>query len=366
MSSTGTISILGRRSAWLTGCVLMTLGLLACNDDGEPADPGDGDAGPVEPVQVDELDWTECENRDEGFVLSHPAGWDTTGTAHSADATCGAFHPPGHPGGPVVELQVLDEPVRTLISQAEDDGGLVGTSILDRRGAAQIEPDDTDGVRWVIDLRNARTLELTGRTGPTVDAATLDAVVDRMTERLRWIDPRSSGEGLEPVGAPVDDVVEGRPDEPDARTKLLTDLRAAAQDGFDRVVVELDGDQEPHYRVAPLADVPMLDEAGIPVEGDEYLEITISPAALFDHDGERSYEGPARVPVAGGAVVEETVLVPSVVDDELRVVVGLRRAAGFAVAVIPDPVRLVVDVIRDPVVGEEPVAGEEPVVGEEP
>jgi len=351
MTSTRRPSIFAPRHGSVVVGLLVLMGFAACSGDDSASSQGQHEAAPVEAVAVDELDWAECENDDEGFVVSHPVGWDT---GNGSELTCGAFHPGGHPDGPAVELQVIDEPLTTLVAQVEDEGGRVDESILDRRRAAEVDPDGAEGTRWLIDLRNARTLELTGRTSPSVAAAALDAVVQQMTDSLRWVDPRSSGEGLEPVGAPVDEVVEGRPDEPDDRTTLLTDLRAAAQDGFDRVVIELDGASEPQFRVAPLGSVPVLDEAGIPIEGDRYLEITVSPASLFDGNGDRSYEGPLRTPVAGDGVVEEAVLVPSADADELRVVVGLQREAGFAVAVIPDPVRLVIDVIHDPVVGEEP------------
>lgn len=330
---------------------VLLVGLAACTDDDADDEERRDEATPVEPVVLDELEWTECERRDEGFVVSHPVGWETT---DGTGSTCGAFGPSGAPDGPVVELRTLDEPLTTLVDRAEDEGGLVDTTILERRSAAEVDPNVAEEARWLVDLRNGRTLEVVGRVSPVVDPDTLDAVVGRMMEDLRWIDPRSSGEGLEPVGAPVDATVEGRPDEPDDLTKLVTDLRAAGQDGFDRIVIEFDGDREPQYRVEPRDLLPTVAEAGIPVEGDAFLDVTISPVAIIDEQGERSYEGPTRVPAAGGAIVEEAVLIPSLAEDELRVVIGLRRAAGFAVAVIPEPVRLVIDVIHDPVAGEDP------------
>lgn len=131
---------------------------------------------------------------------------------------------------------------------------------------------------------------------------------------------------------------------------LLTDVRLAGHDGFDRVVLEFDGPDVPSYRIS-YVDPPIIQDGsgeGVSVDGNAFLELRLTPASGVDSrdsDWEPTYHGPERVEAATGAVTE----VVRVDDFEANLawVVGLPTQQPFAVAVLSDPLRLVVDVRTD-------------------
>ena len=124
---------------------------------------------------------------------------------------------------------------------------------------------------------------------------------------------------------------------------------AAAHPAFDRVVLELDGDA-PSWRVA-FEEPPIVEDPTgltIDVEGEAFLRVSLHPASGLDASGDEPvarYDGPDRIPV-DGHVVTEVVLVTDH-DGALAWVVGLARQAPFAVSLLADPPRLVVDVVDD-------------------
>jgi hypothetical protein len=135
----------------------------------------------------------------------------------------------------------------------------------------------------------------------------------------------------------------------------LVDVRASSHEAgaghpaFDRVVLELEG-EEPSWRVAP-EDPPIVEDPSgmeVAVDGEAFLRLTLHPASGRDMTGDETvlrYEGPSRI-VVGGHVVTELVQVTDH-HDALAWVVGLSRRAPFAVALLPDPPRLVVDVVDE-------------------
>jgi len=136
----------------------------------------------------------------------------------------------------------------------------------------------------------------------------------------------------------------------------LVDVRASTHDAsagspaFDRVVLELEGDPGPSWRVAP-EDPPIVEDPSgrtVEVAGDAFVRVTLHPASGRDATGDEAvlrYEGPDRIGV-GGRVVTELVQVTDH-HGALAWVIGLARQAPFAVALLDDPPRLVVDVVEE-------------------
>lgn len=124
---------------------------------------------------------------------------------------------------------------------------------------------------------------------------------------------------------------------------LLVSVRAAAHDGFDRVVWEFAGEGVPGYHVE-YVDRPVR-ECGsgrvVPLPGDGWLAVRLSPAAAHDEAGRPTAAPRARSP--GLPVVLE---LRSTCDFEAIVewVLGVRSPNRYRVLELADPPRLVVDV----------------------
>jgi hypothetical protein len=130
---------------------------------------------------------------------------------------------------------------------------------------------------------------------------------------------------------------------------LLTDVRVGRHDGFDRVVLELAGDDAPDYRVSYVDPPIVQDGNGRPVDvaGGAFLELGVVPSGTADLSGEQPrevYAGPSRREPAGAGIVTEVVKTADF-EANLAWVVGLERRAPFAVALFDNPLRLVVDVV---------------------
>ncbi len=127
----------------------------------------------------------------------------------------------------------------------------------------------------------------------------------------------------------------------------LVDLRVGAHDGFDRVVIELDGPDIPAWDVG-YVDQALGDPSGIvvDVDGDAVLQVLLHPVEYPEFGGD-PYTGPQKVTGWGTEVVAEAVL-SSIFEGELQLFVGVDggrqpfRAYGMS-----DPSRVVIEV-REP------------------
>lgn len=133
-------------------------------------------------------------------------------------------------------------------------------------------------------------------------------------------------------------------------TAFLTAVRAAGQDGFDRVVFEFVAGL-PGYKVGYVERPVRQDGSGneMEVAGQAVLEIRMSPAsgAEVSASGVRTtYTGPDRLRPRGGSVVTEVVRVGDF-EAQLTWVVGTSARSPFKVTTLGSPARLVVDVRRD-------------------
>jgi hypothetical protein len=127
----------------------------------------------------------------------------------------------------------------------------------------------------------------------------------------------------------------------------LTDVRVGDHEGFVRVVFDLTGDGTPIYIVGYEAP-PFLAISGdaVPVDGDVFLSVRISPALRYDID--------TMVPTYTGDLVLDPELGPIeqivFIDDfeaAMWWVIGLSgEPRAFTVQVLQEPLRLAVDIAK--------------------
>ncbi len=124
---------------------------------------------------------------------------------------------------------------------------------------------------------------------------------------------------------------------------LLTAVRVAGHDCYDRVVFQFDGPGLPEWRVEP-ADPPFSGPSGlpVPVRGSSWLRVRFGTANAHTDDGE-STVGIAPVPLADTSVLRQVQLIE---DFEAVVVyvIGTDGPRPFRVLTFADPPRVAIDV----------------------
>jgi hypothetical protein len=124
---------------------------------------------------------------------------------------------------------------------------------------------------------------------------------------------------------------------------VLRDVRAASQEGFDRVVFELEGTAFPGYRVEYIDPPAVQCGSGEPVEvaGAALLQVRLSPAQAHNDAGEPTVQERERR--LNLPVLQE---LESTCDFEADVtwVLGLAARNRFRVQELSGPARLVIDV----------------------
>ena len=148
-----------------------------------------------------------------------------------------------------------------------------------------------------------------------------------------------------PDGGPAFEADSGREVEEASGGPLsVVAVRVARQDGYDRVVFELDGREEgqPGWQVEYVDD-PRRDGSGEPVEvdGDKTLVVLIRGAGYPFDTGVEEADG---VQVPGDLAVVTDVELGSVFEGVYQAFVGTSREAPFRVFRLSDPARVVVDV----------------------
>ncbi|MCY7364050.1 MAG: hypothetical protein LH469_01820, partial [Frankiaceae bacterium] len=132
--------------------------------------------------------------------------------------------------------------------------------------------------------------------------------------------------------------------EPEGDPLTVTEVRVARQDGYDRVVFELDGDAggAPGWRVEYVDD-PRRDGSGEPVDvdGEAVLVVLISGTG-YPFDTGRGEATSATVP--GDTEVVTDVELGAVFEGTYEAFVGLSAERPFRVTRLADPARIVVDV----------------------
>lgn len=130
-------------------------------------------------------------------------------------------------------------------------------------------------------------------------------------------------------------------------TALLTDVRLAHQEGFDRVTFEFSG-ALPRYEVR-YTDGPVLASGSgeeVEVGGEAVLMVRMEPASGFDMAAATpSYGGPPRLTSDTTNIVE--VVRTGDFEAVLEWAVGVRTSSSYEVTTLADPPRVVVDVATD-------------------
>lgn len=126
----------------------------------------------------------------------------------------------------------------------------------------------------------------------------------------------------------------------------LADVALSSHDGFDRVVLELEGPDVPTWQVRYVARA-LGDPSGEPVavDGDAVLQVLLDPVA-YPESGTAPYEGPRRISRTGTTAVAQVVL-STFFEGELQVFVGVTdEPRPFRVYGMTDPARVVIEVER--------------------
>lgn len=150
--------------------------------------------------------------------------------------------------------------------------------------------------------------------------------------------PRTSNESGPLTGSQPLDVL------PEDDTEMtVSEVRAGSHGGFDRIVVELDGEGAPGWYVST-DKAPTADGSGLPIsyEGDTALVIDVRGVQMpTDATGD-----PAPVHNAAEGVVH-SVDVQGVFEGMQRIVIGLADDnPSYKVTLLDSPTRIVVDVTR--------------------
>lgn len=140
----------------------------------------------------------------------------------------------------------------------------------------------------------------------------------------------SSVEGLPPV----------RSDDP-AKALALTGIRAAAHEGFTRVVLEFSGEGTPGVWSAAWADEAVEQGRGLPiqVEGGAVLDLVIDGTPMTASN--TAYPSGTHTRAGDLDIVSD-----GSVEDNTHVVIGAPTAREFQIGFLSNPVRMVID-IRD-------------------
>ena len=140
----------------------------------------------------------------------------------------------------------------------------------------------------------------------------------------------SSVEGLPPV----------RSDDP-AKALALNAIRAAAHEGFTRVVLEFSGEGTPGVRKAAWTDAAVEQGRGLPiqVEGGTVLDLVIDGTPMTA--SETPYPSGTHTRAGDLDIVSDGSF-----EDNTHVVIGAPTAREFQIGFLSNPVRMVID-IRD-------------------
>ncbi|WP_051515436.1 AMIN-like domain-containing (lipo)protein [Candidatus Blastococcus massiliensis] len=153
------------------------------------------------------------------------------------------------------------------------------------------------------------------------------------------------------------DVVESQADA-DGPPVVLTDVRLGAHEGFDRIVFELAGEGRAGWQVG-YTGAPRSQGSGEPVEvpGHAVLGITLTNLAMPGDapSGVRPWSGPDSQEPDGGAVLEALVS-DNLFEGRYAFFAGLAEQRQFAVGLLTDPQRIVVDLLDEPPTSSTPLS----------
>jgi hypothetical protein len=176
-------------------------------------------------------------------------------------------------------------------------------------------------------------------------------------------DAAADSPGVSSVDQPADSVIPGdtstrapAPTGPDRWTAgivekiqatpgavVVLDARVAQNEGFDRLVVEFDGDEIPSYHVEyvdrPIRQCGSGEE--VAVAGDGWLSVRVHPANAHNEQGQPTITERSTTPDL--PIVRQMTII---CDFEAQVewVLGVRSPNPYRVMELADPARLVIDI----------------------
>lgn len=121
-------------------------------------------------------------------------------------------------------------------------------------------------------------------------------------------------------------------------------LRFGVHDGYDRVVLDLEGTGQPGW-VSQYVDEPRAEGSGsvVTLAGTAYLQTTVKGVTYPTEVGAKPYVGPQRFSPASGGVVKEVVY-GDVFEGQAEVYIGLSSKQPFRVFLLESPTRIVIDI----------------------
>ncbi|GIG30446.1 AMIN-like domain-containing (lipo)protein [Cellulomonas marina] len=171
--------------------------------------------------------------------------------------------------------------------------------------------------------------------------------------------PTAGGDddGVEPTASPLpaDDPTDDQPFPADLAPDLqeaggdarlgLTGIRVGLGEGYERVVLDLEGTGQPGWDAQYRTTGPAQEGSGDPVEvdGDAVLWVTVTGLA-YPGDGVTDVTAAPRTDPEGTEVVEEVVY-DGVFEGQAQVWIGLDEQRPFRVFRLEDPARVVIDVV---------------------
>jgi hypothetical protein len=187
----------------------------------------------------------------------------------------------------------------------------------------------------------------TSTTGPDDTDATSDATGEPSNEPSDQPSVETGEDGPLPDAGPEDDAPFYANTEPDTSEGSagallgVTDLRFGVHDGYDRLVIDLEGDGDPSWR-AEYVDVPTGDASGLVVDlkGNAFIDLAVRGMMYPGEDGAPPYGGPNQILPTNSGVVRE-VRFDSVFEGVMHIFVGVESKEPFRVFLIKNPTRIV-------------------------
>lgn len=174
-------------------------------------------------------------------------------------------------------------------------------------------------------------------TAPTDDATTTAEPTDEPTSDDPTSDAPTDGTDGPPFPAEAAD----QNNESFESELKLVEIRVAEHPGFDRLVLEFDGEGEPGWRVGYVESAAR-EGSGEPIDLDGDAILQVSATHVMPSDMTGYYDGPQQLDP--DTEVIDDVFVDGAFEGYTTVFLGLDEVEVFRVFVLTEPSRLVVDV----------------------
>ncbi len=190
------------------------------------------------------------------------------------------------------------------------------------------------------------TATVTATTGPAITSAAptpTSAEPTESTAPATSVPPADDEDIPAPPPFPADTAADTNAASADASLSPV-DMRFGVHDGFDRLVIDLDGTGQPGWESRYVSD-PQADGSGesVDLDGSAYLQTTIKGVIYPTEAGATEYGGARRFQPASAGVIEEVVY-GDVFEGQAEVYIGVSSKQPFRVFLLEDPTRMVIDI----------------------